>query len=796
VTESAALASRHGHSKPPVEAPELYDMAVRFPHVAALLGTDFSTLDTLQFATVVPSALHTSSSCSHLMIELSGGERCFSVQGVGEQINNVSLRRDREILRTIAQGAVDSKLGARPVGEKAQVLLRQRLQKRVTFDHSTGEPAGLKVKSTVLSCDELGGLGMGIVRGLPARVQQQGSAQQAAGAVPAGTSCTETAARQVPSPHSNASAATVTAAGQRAAVADTSSGLSSPFSAAAAAAAGHRAAAGRMGLSSSSAAASVAAGQGAVAGLMRRGSISTRAAAPDAAGHRVAGREGRRGSGEECSRSHAAASAAAGQRVDAGLVLGGSSSTSAATTGAAGQPGSNPAAAAATQHGAAAQHVSGPAPDQRQSRMQYRQQTVVPSSYQQGSTPAALAQVPGPLSLGGTAQHQHSSDVFSTGSIHVLSEAVAEAAANTGTPCAATAHNSLQDRQGRRAAARSMPATATTEHMAVTAPPLDSTAGTPRKRKHPEASVLAEDEERGGKLRCRKGGVPTGRGMAAAGGYEAVGLAATAAGGKGGPSASNPAHVDASGTAVAASSVAPDPPAQAAAACSPAIVELAQVTRRSAQKLYVEGGGIALADVAGGAGSAPTPSNTVDGAAESPTGSAVRKPVVRVPGPGGRQRTRQQQASAHPADSGTAAGIAAYAGSVAMLETPAEASAGSFSMAAAEAGFVGQASAALTSTTAAAASAAGQLVSSLGITSPSAAAGTHAAAAAAGHLQLQHAAAGPASDASTGLNRASRTAAAGSAEPPAEAPAACLDAAQAVHPPSDVLGPPGIVVCG
>lgn len=35
-----------------------------------------------------------------------------------------------------------------------------------------------------------------------------------------------------------------------------------------------------------------------------------RAAAPDAAGHRVAGGEGRRGSGEECSRSHAAASAA------------------------------------------------------------------------------------------------------------------------------------------------------------------------------------------------------------------------------------------------------------------------------------------------------------------------------------------------------------------------------------------------------------------------------------------------------------------------------------------------------
>lgn len=58
VTESAALASRHGHSKPPVEAPELHDMAVRFPHVAALLGTDFSTLDTLQFATVAPSALH------------------------------------------------------------------------------------------------------------------------------------------------------------------------------------------------------------------------------------------------------------------------------------------------------------------------------------------------------------------------------------------------------------------------------------------------------------------------------------------------------------------------------------------------------------------------------------------------------------------------------------------------------------------------------------------------------------------------------------------------------------------
>lgn len=134
------------------------------------------------------------------MIELSAGERCFSVQGVGEQINSVSLRRDREVLRTIAQGAVDSKLGARPVGEKAQVLLRQRLQKRVTFDDSTGEPAGLKVKSTVLSCDELGRLGMGIVRGLPARVQQQGSAQQAAGAVPAGTSCTETAARQVPSP--------------------------------------------------------------------------------------------------------------------------------------------------------------------------------------------------------------------------------------------------------------------------------------------------------------------------------------------------------------------------------------------------------------------------------------------------------------------------------------------------------------------------------------------------------------------------------------------------------------------
>ena len=422
----------------------------------------------------------------------------------------------------------------------------------------------------------------------------------------------------------------------------------------------------------------------------------------------------------------------------------------------------------------------------------------MPSSYQQGSTPAALAQVPGPLSLGGTAQHQHSSDVFSTGSIHVLSEAVAEAAANTGTPCAATAHNSLQDRPGRRAAARSMPATATTEHMAVTAPPLDSTAGTPRKRKHPEASVLAEDEERGGKLRCRKGGVPAGRGMAAAGGYEAVGSAAAAAGGKGGPSASTPAHVDASGTAAAASSVAPDPPAQAAAACSPANVEPAQVTRRSAQQLYAEGGGIALADVAGGAGSTPTPSNTVDGAAESPTGSAVRKPVVRVPGPGGRQRTRQQQASAHPADSGTAAGIAAYAGSVAMLETAAEASAGLFSMPAAEAGFVGQASAALTSTTAAAASAAGQLVSSLGITSPSAAAGAHAAAAAAaaaaGHLQRQHAAAGPASDASTGLNRASRTSAAGSAEPPAEAPAACLDAAQAVpramqqQLPSDKVG--------
>jgi hypothetical protein len=132
VTESAALASRHGHSKPPVEAPELYDIAVRFPHVAALLDTDFGTLDTLQFSTATPSALHTSSSRSHLMAEPSGGEPCFSFHSVGEQINSISLRRDRELLRTTAKGAVDSKLGARPVGEKAQVLLRQRLQKRVT----------------------------------------------------------------------------------------------------------------------------------------------------------------------------------------------------------------------------------------------------------------------------------------------------------------------------------------------------------------------------------------------------------------------------------------------------------------------------------------------------------------------------------------------------------------------------------------------------------------------------------------------------------------------------------------